>query len=199
MPLIIKNPYLGTQTPRFADPVELVDLFPTLTSLAGLPPPVHFSPPLAGRDLSFALQPHLVRARAAGSDEVWAAQSQITRCWNCTEAYQNTGELAGCTGDAVDAGRFAVPCCKQPRTLFDLMGMSIRERDWRYTLWCQWRANLTVDWSNCSHAELFDHRGEEKPFVPDRGENNNVVHVASYASQVARLDTKLRKLFQMKE
>jgi iduronate 2-sulfatase len=56
VPLLIHTPSLPIQAPIYAAPVELVDVFPTLASLAGLPPP----PPwfsLDGVDLSPALPP----------------------------------------------------------------------------------------------------------------------------------------------
>lgn len=73
VPLIIKPTFQPRQI--YDKPVELVDLYPTLASLAGIPPPSG----LAGSDLS-----EVMRTRVNLNK---SALGQITRCYNCTEAY----------------------------------------------------------------------------------------------------------------
>jgi hypothetical protein len=105
--------------------VELVDLFPTLVSLANLrAPPTDYG--LEGDDLV----PGIISG--GDSKRVQAAFSQITRCMNCDAAYAIVAdERAGCDADGADAGKFYVPCSQTNRSQFDLMGMSIRTTDWR--------------------------------------------------------------------
>ena len=85
VPLMMRAPGHEPQAPSYAGPVELVDLYPTLASLAGLPaPPAAFA--LPGVDLSAAL--------AGGRVAKDAAFSEITRCRNCSLAYNNSAACA---------------------------------------------------------------------------------------------------------
>lgn len=106
--------------------VELVDLFPTMVSLANLPPP----PEAYGLE-GDNLVPGLISGRVA--KRVDAAFSQITRCKDCKEAYAVVAdERAGCDADAADMPNFYVPCSQTNRSKFDLMGVSIRTINWRF-------------------------------------------------------------------
>ena len=177
VPLLLRAPALAPQQPRVyaAGPVELVDLMPTLLALAGLPPP----PPewrLPGSDLSPAM-----RGGGGGGDGAAvlakdAAFSQMTRCNNCSLAY--AGEAAQCAFDADADARFAVPCALTPRADFDVMGLSIRTRDWRFTTWCAWDGErLAANLSACDarYDELFDHRGQagRQPLFDPEAEAEN--------------------------
>ena len=124
----------------YSHPVELLDLFPTLITLANATPAAPRQK-LAGLDLAPAMQgggPARPLAEAA-------AYSQITRCQNCTVAYgrDQTSYLRGCANDFVDKSNFTVPCAQTPATRFDWMGMSVRTDDWRYTIWCKWQGAST--------------------------------------------------------
>lgn len=119
--------------------VELVDLFPTLAGVAGLrPPPSQWA--LDGDDLTMGMISGQV------SKEVNAAFGQITRCMNCTQSYgtDTSSYQGGCTADSQDVGKFFVPCAHTNRTSFDLMGMTVRTDDWRYTVFCKYVGVLAV-------------------------------------------------------
>ena len=173
----------------YEGPVELVDLFPTLASLAGLPaPPAAWA--LPGTDLSpvFAGLP-------VAKD---AAFSQISRCRNCSLAYAN--ESAQCAWDAAaDAARFAVPCALAPRADFDFMGLSVRTREWRLSAFCVWNgAALAPDMANCSSVELFDHRADFAPGAPlfdAEAELDNLADDPAYADVRAQLWARLEQQF----
>jgi len=166
VPLLLRGAPPRAQAPLAASPVELVDLYPTLAALAGLPPPPA-AWALPGVDLS-----PLLRAGPPprGAPAGRAAFSQITRCWNCSAAY--AGDDAQCQWDAAeDGGAFAVPCALAPRGAFDVMGVSVRTAEWRYSVFCAWDgARLAPDFSNCSSEQLYDHRreGGEPLFDPER-------------------------------
>ena len=159
VPLIVRLPpsFSAAAQPRvYYEPVELVDLYPTLASLAGLPPPPA-AWALPGADLSPAF--------SGGAVAKDAAFSQITRCFDCAAAYAN--ESAQCAYDAAADAGFSVPCALAPREAFDVMGVSVRTRDWRLSAFCAWRgAELAVDLANCSSVQLFDHRGDFAPGDP---------------------------------
>ena len=177
VPLLLRGAPPAAQAPLCGAPAELVDLFPTLAALAGLPPP----PPewgLPGADLSPALRGAPLPA-AAG-----AAFSQITRCWNCSAAYG--GEAAQCAWDAAaDGGAYAVPCALAPRSAFDAMGVSVRTSEWRYSAYCAWDgAALRVQFGNCSSEQLYDHRGggAQQPLFDPEGELVNLAGDPRFAA-----------------
>lgn len=195
VPLLIHTPSLPSQAPSYSSPVELVDIYPTLASLAGLPPP----PPsfaLDGTDLSSALSSHLPPSATTATITKDAAFSQMTRCLNCSAAY---GEDAGqCVWDEGEDAGFFVPCALAPRDTFDFMGYSIRTGEWRYSVWCAWvGAELRGDWGNCTSAELYSHAGEagNPPLYRPEGEVNNVVGKAENAQTVATLHCRLKAQF----
>lgn len=179
----------SANVPVYAHPVELLDLYPSLSALAGLPA----TPPswgLPGRDWTKGL--------ATGMPLVsnQSALSQITRCFNCTAAYP--GALSSqCRWDAAADARFAVPCCKAPASSYDVMGFSIRTTEWRYSTWCRWDGvQLQPDWTHCEHEELWDHR--EDPALPYNVDDFETVNVAAnpeYAAIKTDLHAMLRKGF----
>ena len=154
----------------YPHPVEALDLYPTVVSLAGLPPPpAEWG--LSGSDL--------VPGMASGEvvKPVDAAYSQITRCHNCSLSYQYDPQnyQQGCRHDTVDA-RWTVPCAQTPSHLFDWMGMSVRTTQWRYSLWCQWiGGSLSANWSRCTKPELYNHTNDTALFdVENNGEETNL-------------------------
>ena len=101
----------------YGHPVELVDVYPTVVSLAGLvAPPTGFG--LAGTDLV----PGMLGGAAV--KPVNAAFGEITRCKNCSEAYATDPQTyeRGCSADSADATEFLVPCALTARHRFDYMG-----------------------------------------------------------------------------
>ena len=188
VPLVIRAPsplQPQPQAPRYAGVAELVDLYPTLLALAGLPAaPAAWG--LPGADLSPAL-----RGQPLAKD---AAFSQVTRCWNCSAAYPGAAG-AQCAWDAsADASAFAVPCALAPRAAFDAMGLSVRTAEWRYSVYCSWRGGaLAVDWGNCSSAQLYDHRGEGErgPLFDPDAEVENLAQDPGLAGVRAGLHARL--------
>ena len=189
VPFMIRLPVGSVAPPRvYGGPVELVDLMPTLMALAGLPP----APPewaLPGVDLS----PFIRTGAPVAKD---AAFSQISRCTNCSLAYGN--ESGQCAYDAAVDAAYSVPCALAPAPDFDVMGMSIRTADFRYSAYCAWDgASLAANFSQCSSFELFDHRGESgvAPYFRPDGELVNVVDEEAFADVRDQLHARLEAQF----
>eukprot|EP00729_Bicosta_minor_P018329 gene18329-30585_t len=172
--------------------VELLDVFPTVVDLAGLPaPPATMG--LEGTNLAPGMEAgHVVKPMDA-------AFGQITRCTNCTLAYSTDPATyqQGCKADAVDAAAFTVPCALTPSTTFEYMGLSVRTSDWRYSLWCKWDgATLAVDWESCGKPELYNHTADTALYdVEHNGEADNIAGDPSLASTEAELKALLAKVF----
>ena len=137
VPLIIAAPHYPRSHGRNTDAlIDLVDLYPTLTDLAGLPPP-NAEPHLA-KDSKSAValfsDPGVAGLRTASF-------SQYPRC--------------GDAGPAVEQGS----CNIVDKHEFKYMGYSVRTAAWRYTAWMPWVATaLSVDWKATPYAEeLYDH------------------------------------------
>lgn len=171
VPFIIRAPWLAGQTPpTYPYPVELIDIFPTVVGLAGLPPLKGGGPSLDGTDLSPALRqnppPRLKEA----------AFSEITRCYDCPKAYREAGDPTECKWDAQADSNFTVPCCFIDKSEFDWMGLSVRTDQWRYSVFCRWDGeSLRPVMENCTSAELFDHREDTSLYDVENFENVNVV------------------------
>ena len=183
---------------RFADivsvydhPVELLDLLPTMATLAGLPPPPA-EWQLPGSDLSRGMIANEV------VKPINAAFGQITRCVNCTMAYSFSSGLAACTKDHVaDAALYLTPCAETQRDMFDWMGMSVRTSHWRYSVFCRWDGvALQANFSSCAPPELYNHSSDRSLFdVDSNGEQENLAGNAEVEEQERELRAKLMERF----
>ena len=141
VPLIIKPPSQSQQQQQqrrsnvkvYTHPMELLDLYPTLTTLAGIAPPPA-DQQLQGKDLTRAMQdgappPGVAAAPTRTGNErgraaaVAAAYSQITRCVNCSLAYttDRASYQRGCEVDSEDSHSFTVPCAITPAARYLLV------------------------------------------------------------------------------
>lgn len=137
VPLIVRVPWkrasVGQRTQVLA---ELIDIYPTIASLAGAPP---LETNIDGTDLSpvfddASLAPHGVLKPAAFS--------QVPRC------RANATFAAACTRSDWAAGHW-----------INLMGYSVRTDRWRYTVW-QPYDHGAADWSRPPvSSELYAHTG----------------------------------------
>eukprot|EP00005_Dracoamoeba_jomungandri_P012479 CAMPEP_0174275632 /NCGR_PEP_ID=MMETSP0439-20130205/59934_1 /TAXON_ID=0 /ORGANISM="Stereomyxa ramosa, Strain Chinc5" /LENGTH=498 /DNA_ID=CAMNT_0015367761 /DNA_START=46 /DNA_END=1538 /DNA_ORIENTATION=- len=183
VPMVIHLPGNQVGVPVYHYAVELVDVYPTTASLAGLPnPPFN----LSGTDLSTGI--------LTGEKVKEAAYGQITRCVDCSKSYPFSG--SECKWGAEQDKNFSVACCKTPRDQFDYMGMSIRTETWRYTTWCGWNGtSLSADWANCTTTELFSHQNDESLFNVDDWENVNLAGDPKYSSVEKALLQQLQHSF----
>lgn len=145
VPLIVRVPgqseSAGKKTSAL---VELVDMFPTLVELAGLP--------ACQENLEGTSVAALFRDPTGTVKNV--TLTQYPRCKNVTSGMDTCGGVK--------------------RTDFEYMGYSMRTDRYRYTEWVKWDGKaLKPDWDNVLGKELYDHQGDtENDF--DAFENDNL-------------------------
>ena len=183
VPLLVRVPWLPQIVGKHSNAlVELVDIFQTLASLAGIT--ANITDVLEGSDFS----PVLTAGGIAPSNWRTAAFSQYPRCMNSTKA-----QIAPYTPNRE-------PCCGHPANEFTHMGLSVRTAAWRYTEWRRWDGTICEpDWSADSSpaiagVELYSHEGDITPACFDCFENVNVQD--KYPNIVATHAKLIRKQFQ---
>ena len=180
IPLVIRAPWMessvGKETAVLA---EMVDVYPTLAALAGLPDPkgVEGSEGINGTSLA----PVFVDPSITGIKT--AAFSQFAK----------------------DSYPFSVnPHFTRNET--QLMGYTIRTDEWRYTAWFRFD-NRTEQPGNrygkvllnsSLGTELYDHRGDTSMWLDFPGENVNVVEDPEHAGLVSSLHQRLLDYIQLK-
>ena len=185
VPLLIRAPHMSaTSAGKVTNsPAQLLDMYPTLAALAGLPMPQPGS--VDGVDLS----PLFVDALATNVST--GAYSQQARCYQKSAATPNPTVL--------QASLTRMMTCEfVPRDKMDFMGLTIRTREWRYTVWLQWDGpKLAPMWNASVGVELYDHRAATMPAHGHSGwrENTNLVAVAAHAAVVAELHSQLQAHF----
>jgi hypothetical protein len=93
--------------------VELLDLYPTVVALAGLPPPPK-AWELPGSDLTLGMQ------RGNVVKPIDAAFGQITRCVNCSLAYGTAVGIRGAYRKPLKGIGFAKPGSGRPASRTNL-------------------------------------------------------------------------------
>ena len=142
VPLIIRTPWLpnsvGVKMNALA---EAVDLFPTFSALAGLPA-LPSDQTLQGS----SLVPLLVEPGNTSHYKQYAF-SQFAKALMFSSELQKQVGWNVCT------------TCKH--NTIDFMGYSIRDDNWRYTLWLNWNKTATLPlWDSVEGEELYNHTGD---------------------------------------
>ena len=161
VPLIMRAPWLKESVgKRPAVLAELIDIFPSVTELAGLQPPE--GEELDGKSLAPVLRNPDDHAAAAALKPF--ALSQYMRC----------------PADRANASMYwkGNSCLMTDRTMFPFMGYSLRTAEWRYTEWVRWDGvKLAPIWGELIGRELYSHVGDDGTDF-DAFENVNEVTTA---------------------
>ena len=147
VPLIIKVPgKTAAAGKKTASYTELVDVFPTLSALAGLPAPSSVD----GKDVP----------------ALFDNPNQIVK----DTAYH---QYPACGGGKRAFNATRLTCNNTPKNQFVFMGYSLRNADWRYTAWFKWnQTSLTPLWDGDYVEELYTHTGDDSTNM-DEWENKN--------------------------
>jgi arylsulfatase A-like enzyme len=176
VPLIIRAPDVpGSAGRNVSDIVSLVDVFPTLAELAGIPVPS--SDHLDGTSLA-----PLLNSSAPANASAYAL-SVYPRCpasANASLYWQDND------------------CMTTERTAFRFMGLSLRTPRWRYTEWLPWNASLQADWYTPGAAagvELYDHAGDDGTTFDGPWEQANLAGDPAHAAVQAQLAATLHAVY----
>ena len=150
VPLIFKAPWLSGMGVVSDALAELVDMYPTLSELAGLTLPTG----AAGEYLGGT---SLVPVLSGSAKQVKNCTiSQFPRCWQ-----NNTKHSGGKPGDENNrtvSWESMSDCHWTDRESIDFMGYKMRTEEWSVTAWSTWDgAALRPIWgSHCGETELPD-------------------------------------------
>lgn len=145
--------------------VELVDLFPTLSDVCGLPVPPKC--PIVSHNVTLCTEGHSFVPLLHSPSTPWkpAVFSQYPRPSDAPSEDSDSPELAD----------------------IKILGYSIRTDSYRYTEWVGFNhTTFAVDWKEVHARELYSHQEND-------WEDTNVANDDKYASVVSRLSTQLRE------
>lgn len=166
IPFIVSAPFLPKGEVRFT-PIELLDVFPTLVSLANVTAPPDYE--FHGKDISDLIY---YDDDEDNSDEV--AFSQFPRCGDI-----NLVDKPWLVDTFAPQPEIQWNCMTSLNQYFTYMGYTVRSKQWRYTEWRDWSpVTLEADWSDAGlrGQELYDHR-HNKVYGPSFLEEFETVNV----------------------
>jgi arylsulfatase A-like enzyme len=181
VPLIVRAPWMTAARGRETNVLaEMVDVYPTLSALAGLPDPKSLNGSYGINGTSLLPVFHDPSNSSVKVD----AFSQFAK--------NNIGTSVEC--------RFW-------RNQTKLMGYTIRTHDWRYTAWFKFD-NATAAYpgkhfgrvliSEVLGRELYNHQGDTCKWLDFPGENNNLVDDTQYEGVVSDLHQRIIDYIQIK-
>lgn len=175
IPFIIRAPWktatTGKQTKVLA---EMVDVYPTLAALAGLPDPktLKGSEGINGTNLAPVFDDPASAIKSA-------AFSQFAK-------------------PAAEDFPFNVGA-HFTRNQTKMMGYSVRVDEWRYTCWFHFNnETLVPETGNIYGRELYDHRGDTGLWLDWPGENRNLVADSQYKDIVDQLHQQVLDYIQLR-
>eukprot|EP01043_Picozoa_sp_COSAG02_P020772 COSAG02_NODE_1032_length_15073_cov_6.097970_10_plen_288_part_00 len=190
VPLLIRAPSLpqshGLRLGGEDGFFEMVDLFDTLTELAGLPPPPDRND---GNSAAAAMAAAPGPSVPAGLKR--AAYSQYPRCVNLlnetTIATNKTPHLTFFNDhNPCTTGKLG------QRTSFGWMGYTVRVYEYRFTIWLVWDGRIQqADWSKVAGRELYVYNTTQGHGLSFDAEAENVVSLPEHAHTVRTLHSQL--------
>jgi iduronate 2-sulfatase len=187
VPLLVSAPWIaGSAGARTDALVSLIDVYPTMAELAGLPVPQSMG--LDGQSRASLLLnggkslPN-ADAGAAGGAPTDFALSVYPRCpqdlANVSMYWSNND------------------CLMTERATFPFMGVSLRVQDWRYTEWLPWNGSALLPSFNSTPVgiELYSHAGDDGTSFDGPFEVVNLAGQAQYAQIQQQLAAMMRAVY----
>jgi iduronate 2-sulfatase len=183
VPFIVRSPaHPASAGKRTAALAGLIDLYPTLASLAEVSKPTD---PIEGVDLSSVFESPELPLLQLGLGPREAVFSQYPRC---PKPGQNESHSPGaCTpGPPTAHGEYTALW----------VGYTVRVDTWRYTAWMDWNNHTrSVDWAGRPHAqELYSHEPGTESGLSGCSVDFNLCENANVVGKAANAATRL-KLF----
>lgn len=192
VPLFVRAPWiqksLGLKSTALA---ELVDLYPTISDLAGLTLPTG----VGGARLGGVSLAPIMRDPQVEWPKV--AMSQFPRCWQNNSGF-DMNQILG-PGDEVNKTNSitSMSDCHWVRpSALDFMGYSMRTDSHRLVQWMVWDGKqLQPVWDRIVGLELYDHSSNSQldNSYLDATENRNLAHSSNHASLLAKMQVQLRR------
>lgn len=192
VPLIVSTPWLsGTAGNNVSSIAQLVDVYPTIASLAGLPAPNGTE----GVDLSPDIH-------AAAETTSRGIRTHISSSVSCADSPNGTFALSvypRCPADTTDPSRFWADndCMMVERSAFPFMGLSLRTNCYRYTEWRVWNGSALAPSKSTPPVgvELYDHTGDNGESFDGPYEVENLANHTSYLSIRNKLAAQLLEVY----
>eukprot|EP01043_Picozoa_sp_COSAG02_P044944 COSAG02_NODE_4061_length_5844_cov_2.549869_3_plen_249_part_00 len=159
VPLMIHVPGMshtwGTRTSAL---VELVDIMPTVSALAGLPLPAGVD----GEDQSALF--HSASTPSSANSSPMSVSQEVKAA-----AYH---QYPACNMDVSKGFNVTRGACNNAeKHTFNYMGYTVRTAQWRYTAWFLWQnKTLSADFAGPHASELYNHSGDNS-YEMDNYEN----------------------------
>ena len=193
IPMIIRAPWIssavGVKTTALA---EAVDLYPTLSELAGLTLPTgQGGEYLGGQSLVPVMQDP---QHATAKNETL---SQFPRCWQNNT--HHTSRKPGDENNRTSSWESMSDCHWTDRSYIDFMGYKMRTPNASITIWYVWDGQkLSPKWQEVVGIELYDHAGDDgmAPAAFDDYENVNLAGNPEWSVVQKQLRARLEMLIK---
>eukprot|EP00056_Hartaetosiga_gracilis_P012986 m.210314 g.210314 ORF g.210314 m.210314 type:complete len:507 (+) comp13779_c2_seq37:810-2330(+) len=191
VPLIFRAPFMkhsvGAKTSALA---ELVDLYPTLADLAGVPLPKENE---GGEYLGgVSLKPIFEDPSSKVKD---VALSQFPRCWQ-NNTHHSPHHKVGDESNFTVSWESMSDCHWTERNGLDFMGYRIRTSNFSFTQWFRWNmSDLRPIWKDVVGTELYDHTNDTG-MAPSAFDDYEVINLAgnpAYADVQKSMTTLLKE------
>ena len=200
IPLIIRAPFYPTSAGKESSVLaEMVDIYPTLADLAGLPPPRSVRGAEGINGTSLAPVFHATTVDDATGARLRAVSRALKRA-----AFSQFAKIGASAGPGFPWGTSVRPEFHRNQT--ELMGYTVRTDEWRYTAWFRFDNDTNragnqfgrVLINESLGTELYDHRGDTCMWLDWPGENLNLVNFTAHAATVKALHAQLLDYIQLK-
>lgn len=198
VPLIVRAPWLASKSGgRAADIVELVDVYPTMAELAGIPVPSSYK--LDGSSFAPIVTSELLKTKDAAKPLTQNVARDSTAVSSKAIHGYALSVYPRCPADLNDPSKYWAEndCMMKERSHFPFIGISLRVPDWRYTEWVRWNGTALAPHldSKPVGVELYSHLGDDGTSFDGPYEASNLAGLPKYAETVKKLAGLLRDVY----
>ena len=207
VPLIIRAPFINNSSGIVTNTItELIDIFPTIADLAGIPAPDNYN--LDGTSLRSIINYEIDKKTFHQQQQEFINSSSSLSSSSTINVYPpapyhlNNYALSvypRCPTDLTNVSNYWAnnDCLMTERINFPFMGISLRVNQWRYTEWRYWNYTLlTPDWSKDPIGiELYNHQDDNGTTFDGNYEQFNLAGLPQYQTIQQQLATQLQTVY----